>query len=153
MAVIHWRLLWENLVCNILPRDSSLSYLIGKGKQSLYEEFKFWYSSSNSYLLFKLCPNWTHNLLLHIYVSSCISYLLLKARISLLPLRRETSVIFSLILSQSHSSVLWMVPLPCFLPFLFFIFHLYTFSFLDCCNIFLIAFTAYIPFQDILTSE
>lgn len=77
-----------------------------------------------------------------------IPYLLVKTGTSLLSLRLEISVVFSLLIfQQPHSSVLQMVPLQCVFYHSLFLFSFTHFFLLDCYRIFLIAFAAYIPFH------
>lgn len=101
----------------------------------LIYKFKFIFALQTHYV-----QNWTPNLLLQTYASSCISYLLLKVRMSFLSLRLETSLIFSL---SYPLATIFLILLDdtftmCLLPFLLFILHLHISSFLNFCSIFLI---------------
>lgn len=66
-----------------LTGERSLGHLTGKGKQSWYEEFK-WYSSSNSYLLFQLMMSEIELIVSYkLWLPLATPYLLLKAGTSL----------------------------------------------------------------------
>lgn len=134
------------MVLNILP--SSLSHLIGKGKQSWYEDFMYWYWSSNSYLLFKLS----------------------MSKIELIIYKLLPPLVFSISCSEQghpscHSGLkpviysspyplaatfLWMATLQWLLPFsLSLLLLIYKFLPSGLLHIFLITFAAYIPFHKI----